>query len=58
MTDLLNTHGPVIICELHTHLGETSDDVTSLLSSCGYTISHIKSTHIVAVKHISGDGRR
>lgn len=42
MTNILNTHRPIIICELHTHLGESSEKVISLLSSYGYTISDLK----------------
>lgn len=42
MANTLNTHAPIIICELHTHLGESSDNVLSLLSSYGYTISDVK----------------
>lgn len=41
MQKLLNKHHPIIICELHTHLGESSDQVIGLLSSYGYTISNI-----------------
>jgi len=44
MRNILNKHHPIIICELHTHLGESSDQVISLLSSYGYTISNINTT--------------
>ncbi|MRS02975.1 FkbM family methyltransferase [bacterium] len=42
MRNILETCHPIIICELHTHLGESTDQVTNLLTSYGYTISNIK----------------
>ena len=42
MKNILDTHSPIIICELHTHLGETTNQVTSLLYSYGYTIFNVK----------------
>jgi len=41
MKTVLNSYSPIIICELHTHLGESSDKVINLLSSYGYTISNL-----------------
>ncbi len=38
MKNILDIHNPIIICELHTHLGESSDDVINLLSGYGYSI--------------------
>ena len=42
MKNILETCGPIVICELHTHLGESAGQVTDLLSCCGYTISDVK----------------
>ncbi|MCV6637202.1 FkbM family methyltransferase [Candidatus Albibeggiatoa sp. nov. NOAA] len=42
MRNTLDQHSPIIICELHTHLGEVAEQVTSLLSDYGYHISEIE----------------
>lgn len=41
MQGLLDSHGPIIICELHAHLGESSGEVLTLLSHHGYLISNV-----------------
>lgn len=41
MKNVLQNYSPVIICELHSHLGEKSDKTISLLSSYGYSISTV-----------------
>jgi len=38
MKNILNDHDPMVICELHSHLGESSEQVTDLLSFYGYSI--------------------
>jgi len=43
MENILSNYSPIIICELHTHLGESSEKVISLLTSHGYTVSDIGS---------------
>lgn len=43
MRHTLEKYQPIIICELHTHLGESSDDVIDMLTSCGYSISDVAS---------------
>jgi FkbM family methyltransferase len=42
MKDTMATHSPMIICEIHTHLGESRDQVINLLTRYGYTILNIK----------------
>ena len=42
MKNILNTYNPIIICELHTHLGESSEHIINFLSSYDYSISGIK----------------
>lgn len=44
MRNILMTHGPIIICELHTHLGEKSERVLELLHDCGYAVSPVGSS--------------
>lgn len=39
MENVLANYNPIIICELHTHLGESSDRVIDYLSKFGYTFS-------------------
>lgn len=66
MKNILEKHSPILICELHSHLGESTDSVTGLLSSYGYAVFDIKDalsennlnkttkfsieSHIVAIK--------
>jgi FkbM family methyltransferase len=42
MKNIMATHSPIVICELHTHLGESKDHVINLLSCYGYTISNVR----------------
>ena len=42
MRGVLAAKGPTIICEVHTHLGETSTQVTDLLTGHGYRISDVE----------------
>lgn len=42
MKNILETYSPIMIIELHTHLGESTEQVTSLLSYYGYTIYDVK----------------
>ena len=39
MKNVLSEHNPIIICELHTHLGEPSEYVLNMLSEFGYSFS-------------------
>ena len=41
MAHTLDTYHPIIICELHTHLGETGDRVINLLRDHDYAISDV-----------------
>ena len=43
MKNILETYSPIVICELHAHLGESTDRVTNLLSSYRYNISNVES---------------
>nr|NIQ13436.1 FkbM family methyltransferase [Candidatus Dadabacteria bacterium] len=38
MVNTLQKYSPIILCELHTHLGESSNDVINLLIDNGYSI--------------------
>jgi len=42
MKNIMATHSPIVICELHTHLGESKDQVINILSCYGYTISNVR----------------
>ncbi|WP_353571220.1 FkbM family methyltransferase [Candidatus Albibeggiatoa sp. nov. BB20] len=42
MRNTLEQHSPIIICELHTHLGETVERVISLLTNRGYQVSDVE----------------
>lgn len=42
MKNILEAYSPIVICELHTHLGESASQVTGLLSCSGYTVSNVK----------------
>ncbi len=44
MTNVLKEYSPIIICELHGHLGDSVESLLGLLTSFGYTISNIKDT--------------
>lgn len=44
MRQTMERHGPIIICELHRHLGDSSELVLSLLASHGYSVSDAKET--------------
>jgi FkbM family methyltransferase len=44
MKNVLESHSPIVICELHTHLGESTDQVTDILYPPGYTISNVNDT--------------
>ncbi|RJX19231.1 MAG: FkbM family methyltransferase [Desulfobulbus sp.] len=41
MKMILDSHNPLIICEIHTHLGESAKQVIGLLTSHGYSISPV-----------------
>ena len=41
MKDTLANYGPMIICEIHTHLGESRDQVINLLTQNGYAVFNI-----------------
>jgi len=43
MKNILTNFSPIIICELHTHLGESGEKVIALLSSYGYKVSDLSS---------------
>jgi FkbM family methyltransferase len=45
MREVLAAHAPIIICELHTHLGDSSESVLSLLRQYGYVIHPAHAVH-------------
>lgn len=42
MCGILEKYAPIVICEIHTHLGELMEDVTEVLSRYGYKVLTIK----------------
>ena len=53
MQKTLNDYSPIIVCELHTHLGESSAEVQSLLHAAGYTLFPIEQVVLNGIKHAS-----
>lgn len=64
MTETLARHAPVILCELHTHLGDSGQAVVAALTGHGYRLTdargglpvtdqggRLPNTHILAVKN-------
>ena len=42
MRDTLTSHSPIIVCELHKHLGESAGAVQTILRECGYSVYSVK----------------
>jgi FkbM family methyltransferase len=49
MENTLTNHKPIIICELHTHLGDSVEKVKSLLQRHGYDLT-INRNRLIAIK--------
>lgn len=48
MTEVLRKFHPVIICEMHTHLGDNSQNIPDMLSGYNYNVSTLDDNHILA----------
>lgn len=61
MRGILEEHGPLILCELHTHLGESSDITLGLLEAQGYSICEVEplvKENLIVLLESEGRGSR